>query len=89
MVDDGDSRKIDLKLVTKCMISSNIYILSLLTYMYILWNYITLSSVSRYDKISFIVTKFTVTYACMYLCVQHLTLNFTTSAKTKQERKKD
>ena len=28
MVDDGDSRKIDLKLVAKCMISSNIYISS-------------------------------------------------------------
>ena len=49
-----------------------------------------MSSVSRYDKISrlLLLNSLSLMHACIYVCVQHLTLNFTTSAKTKQEEKR-
>ena len=55
----------------KCMISSNIYISSH-TYIHVYIIGITLHyviCVTIWWNFSFIVTKFTVTYACMYLCV--------------------
>ena len=49
-----------------------------------------MSSVSRYDEISrlLLLNSLSLMHACIYVCVQHLTLNFTTSAKQTRKKKK-